>query len=167
MPERQHEVGMKPASLKRQISSGGVIFRRRGGDFEVALISVRGGTNWCLPKGIVDRGETPEVTAVREVREESGLTGRIIDNLGEITYWYYIQGENAKCRKTVHFYLMEYEKGTTSQHDFEVDTAEWFAIGDAIKKISFKGDREILEKARERLRALDTRNEKTSGQAES
>jgi 8-oxo-dGTP diphosphatase len=154
---------MKPASLKRQISSGGVIFRRRGGDFEVALVSVKGGRNWCLPKGLVDRGETPEVTAVREVREESGLSGRIIDRLGDITYWYYIQGENAKCRKTVHFYLMEYVSGSTSQHDFEVDEADWFTIDAAIGRISFKGDREILEKARERLKAPDIRDEKTAG----
>ncbi len=158
---------MKPASLKRQISSGGVIFRRRGDDFEVALISVKGGRNWCLPKGIVDKGETPEVTAVREVREESGLTGKIIDSLGEITYWYYIQGENSKCRKTVHFYLMEYEHGSTSQHDFEVDAAGWFTIGEAMEKISFKGDKEILGKARERLKALNDRDEKTEGQKES
>jgi 8-oxo-dGTP diphosphatase len=158
---------MKPASLKRQISSGGVIFRRRGGDVEVALVSVKGGRNWCLPKGLVDRGETPEITAVREVREESGLSGKIIDRLGDITYWYYIQGENAKCRKTVHFYLMEYESGSTSQHDFEVDEADWFPIDAAIGRISFKGDREILEKARERLKAPDIRDEKTAGKKQS
>jgi 8-oxo-dGTP diphosphatase len=158
---------MKPALLKRQISSGGVIFRRRGDDFEVALVSVKGGRNWCLPKGIVDKGETPEVTAVREVREESGLNGKIIDGLGEISYWYYIQGENTKCRKTVHFFLMEYEGGSTSQHDFEVDAAQWFPLADALKKISFKGDREILEKAREKIKALDYGNEENTGQKES
>jgi 8-oxo-dGTP pyrophosphatase MutT (NUDIX family) len=158
---------MKPASLKRQISSGGVIFRRQGNDFDVALISVKGGRNWCLPKGLVDRGETPEATAVREVREESGLSGRIIDSLGDITYWYYIQGENAKCRKTVHFYLMEYVSGSTSEHDFEVDEAAWVPIDAAIERISFKGDREILEKARKRLLAPDISDEKTAGPQES
>jgi 8-oxo-dGTP pyrophosphatase MutT (NUDIX family) len=104
---------------------------------------------------------------VREVREESGLSGKIIDRLGDITYWYYIQGENAKCRKTVHFYLMEYESGSTSQHDFEVDEADWFPIDAAIGRISFKGDREILEKARERLKAPDIRDEKTAGKKQS
>lgn len=145
---------MKPASLKRRISSGGVIFRKGPGVLEVVLVSVRGGKYWCLPKGIVDKGETPEMTAVREVREESGLSGRIIDKLGEIAYWYYIRGENTKCRKTVHFYLMEYESGNTSQHDSEVDDAVWFPFEMALQKISFSGDRTILEKAGVRLGEL-------------
>lgn len=143
---------MRPASLIRQTSSGGVIYRSAGEGVEVALVSVRGGRFWCLPKGIVDKGETPELTAVREVREESGLSGRIVDKLGDIAYWYYIRGENSKCRKTVYFYLMEYEGGSTSQHDFEVDEAGWFPIEEALQKVSFRGDRTILEKAALKLR---------------
>jgi 8-oxo-dGTP diphosphatase len=147
---------MKPASLKRQISSGGVIYRKTGQNLEVVLVSVKNGRFWCLPKGLVDKGETPEVTAVREVREESGLSGRIVDELGDISYWYYIQGENTKCRKTVHFYLMEYVSGDTKDHDFEVDGAEWFPLETALEKASFKGDRSIIERARERLVKLDS-----------
>jgi 8-oxo-dGTP pyrophosphatase MutT (NUDIX family) len=138
---------VKPASLKRQTSSGGVIYRKTGAGFDVALVSVKGGRYWCLPKGLVDKGETPELTALREVREESGLTGRIIDKLGDITYWYFIQDKNIKCRKTVHFFLMEYVEGDTSDHDLEVDDAEWFPIETALNKISYRGDRGILEKA--------------------
>lgn len=145
---------MKPATLRRQTSSGGVIFRRTEDSAEVALVSVKGGTAWCLPKGLIDRGETPEVTAVREVREESGLTGRIVGALGDITYWYYIRGDNVKCRKTVHFFLLEYVSGNTEEHDFEVDDSRWFPIETAIEKISFKGDRSILERARTQLGAI-------------
>ena len=152
---------MKPASLRNQTSSGGVIFRGTGKDLEVALVSVRGGTVWCLPKGIVDRGETPEMTAVREVREESGLSGRILEGLGDISYWYYIQGENVKCRKTVHFFLMEYQGGNTADHDREVDSAEWFPLETALKMISFRGDRTILERARMKLAGLRGSHEKT------
>ncbi len=146
---------MRPASLKRLTSAGGVIFRKSGDNVEVALVCVRERRFWCLPKGLVDKGETPEATALREVREESGLSGRIIERLGDITYWYYIQGENVKCRKTVHFYLMEYVSGSTSQHDLEVDEAEWFPLGTALQKISFKGDRKILEMAGEKLKGLN------------
>jgi 8-oxo-dGTP diphosphatase len=145
---------MRPASLKRQTSSGGVIYRKAAEGVDVALVSVRGGRFWCLPKGLVDRGETPELTAVREVREEAGLSGKIVDKLGDITYWYYIRGENSKCRKTVHFYLMEYESGNTSQHDFEVDEAGWFPVEEALQKVSFRGDRTILEKALSKLREI-------------
>jgi 8-oxo-dGTP diphosphatase len=131
-----------------------VIYRKEGDAVEVVLVSVKEGRNWCLPKGLMDKGETPEVTAVREVREESGLNGRIVDSLGDITYRYYIQEENIKCRKTVHFYLMEYISGSTAQHDEEVDSAEWFPLDTALQKISYKGDREILEKAKAKLKEL-------------
>jgi 8-oxo-dGTP pyrophosphatase MutT (NUDIX family) len=145
---------IRPAALKKQTSAGGVIFRRSGSGVEIALVSVKGGTVWCLPKGLLDAGETPEVTAVREVREETGLNGRIVDKLGDINYWYYIKGENVKCRKTVSFYLMEYVSGDTAGHDFEVDSAEWLAVDAALEKVSYKGDRSIIEKARTLLKRM-------------
>jgi 8-oxo-dGTP diphosphatase len=145
---------MRPASLIKQISAGGVIYRRTESDLEVALISVRSGQAWCLPKGIVDKGETTEQTAIREVREETGLTGRIVDSLGDINYWYYVKDENIKCRKTVHFYLMEYVSGDTAAHDFEVDDAAWFSLETALEKVTYRGDRTILQKAVEKLRDL-------------
>lgn len=146
---------MKPASLKRQVSSGGVIFRKTDNGVEVVLVSVKGGKLWCLPKGLVDKGETPEITAVREVKEETGLIGNIKDKLGDISYWYYIQDENTKCRKTVHIYLMEYISGNTEDHDFEVDDARWFPIETALNTISYRGDRAILEKAKQKLKEMN------------
>ncbi|MEW6213626.1 MAG: NUDIX hydrolase [Nitrospirota bacterium] len=140
---------MKPTALKRQVSSGGVIFRRHADIIEVALVAVKGGNVWCLPKGLVDKGESPEKTAIREVAEETGLKGRIIEKLGEITYWYYLKEEKAKCRKTVHFFLMEYEGGNISNHDWEVDNVAWFSIDEALDKVSYKSEKEMIEKAKE------------------
>jgi 8-oxo-dGTP diphosphatase len=140
---------MRPGPIKRQVSSGGVIFRKNNSTIEIALIAVKGGKVWCLPKGIIDKGESPETTAVREIAEETGLKGRIVEKLGEITYWYYIKEEEARCRKTVQFFLIEYESGDISKHDFEVDMASWFPIDDALKTASYKGEREIIEKAKE------------------
>jgi len=145
---------MRPASLKKQTSAGGVIYKKNDSSIQIALISVRNGQAWCLPKGIVDKGETTEETAVREVREETGLNGRIIDALGEINYWYFVREENIKCRKKVYFYLMEYVSGDTDDHDFEVDEAGWFPLEIALEKVSYKGDRMVIEKAIEKLRPL-------------
>jgi len=143
---------MRPGPIKRQVSAGGVIFKKNDSSIEIALIAVKGGDVWCLPKGTIDKGESPEMAAVREVSEETGLQGRIIEKLGEINYWYYIKEEEARCRKTVHFFLIEYESGDTSQHDFEVDLASWFPINDALKKANYKGEKEIIAKAREILK---------------
>ncbi|TAL22460.1 MAG: NUDIX hydrolase [Nitrospirae bacterium] len=141
--------------MKNQVSSGGVIFRTNADKTEIALIAVKGGNVLSLPKGIVDKGESPEETAVREVREETGLRGRIKDKIGEISYWYYIKGENARCRKTVHFYLMEYLSGSTKDHDAEVDDAAWFPLDEALGKVSYKGDREIIEKAKGMIKKIE------------
>lgn len=146
---------MRPATIKTQVSSGGVIFRKEGSDAEIALVAVKEGKVWSLPKGIVEKGEEPPETAVREVREETGLSGKIVKKIGDISYWYYIKDDNAKCRKTVHFYLLEYVSGTTSDHNWEVEAAEWVRIGDALNMVSYKGDREIVQKAKEMLSDSD------------
>jgi 8-oxo-dGTP diphosphatase len=142
---------MKPATLKSLTSSGGVIFNRHDDNVDVALIGIKNGGAWCLPKGVINKGEAPENTAIREVSEETGLQGRIIEKLGEITYWFYIKSENAKCKKTVYFYLMEYEGGDFADHDREADCASWFPIDEAINKVYYKGEKEMLKLARGKL----------------
>ena len=142
---------MKPASIKHLHSAGGVIFKKEADTFEVALIAMKNKTVWTLPKGIIDKGEQPEESAVREIKEETGLTGKIIDALGDKSYWFYLKNENAKCRKTVSYFLLQYVAGNIGDYCWEVDEAKWFALDDAIKQVSYKSDREILEKAKEKL----------------
>jgi len=143
---------MKPAAIKTQVSSGGVIYRKaKGNDVEIALVAVKEGRVWSLPKGIVEKGEEDWETALREVREETGLSGKIMDKIGDISYWYYVRDDNTKRRKTVHFYLIEYVSGSTSDHNWEVVAAEWFPIDAALNRLSYKGDREIVGKAKEML----------------
>ncbi|MDO8447152.1 MAG: NUDIX domain-containing protein [Deltaproteobacteria bacterium] len=73
---------------ERQLSSGGVIYRKGDNGIEVALIAVKEGTVWCLPKGLVEEGENIARTAHREVKEETGLDGKIIEKIDHIQYFY-------------------------------------------------------------------------------
>jgi 8-oxo-dGTP diphosphatase len=136
----------RPPAIEKRISSGGVIFRVTGSDTEVALILV-GGRAWCLPKGGIDSGEDAPAAALREVREETGLQGNIIGRLGEISYWYYLKGKKTKVNKSVHFYLIEYQGGSTDDHDHEVDEARWFPVNVAINTLNYKSERDIMRRA--------------------
>jgi len=138
----------KPPVIKRQISSGGVIFRKSGSRIEVALIMSRGKKTWSLPKGLIDKNETPEATALREVREESGLHGEIVEKIGHISYWYSLDEERVKVNKTVHFFLLNYIDGDTRDHDHEVDEARWFAIDEAIERLSYRSEQQMVQKAK-------------------
>ncbi len=129
------------------VSSGGVIYRKVDGEFEVALISK--GRIWCLPKGLIEKGETAEETAVREVREETGLAGEIVQKIGKIHYDF---RKEKHFFKTVHFFLLKFTKGSVDAHDFEVDTAIWVPISDGIIKLTYVNEKKMLRKAIDILR---------------
>lgn len=132
-------------------SAGGVVYRKNGEACEVILIKIKNGTVLTLPKGTVDEGESLPETAVREVREETGVTGAIEEELGNVSYWFYAKGENVKYKKTVHYYLFRYLSGDTSDHDAEVDDAIWINLDQAVNEVIYKTDRGILMKARDIL----------------
>jgi len=133
-----------------RISSGGVVFRSAGATCEVALIRVAraDGQAWTLPKGWVEKGEDLEQTAVREVLEETGLQAKVLRKLGEITYEFYAKPERSRVLKTVHVFLLECLGGDTAEHDDEVEEARWFPFDDAVKVLTHKNERDMLEKAR-------------------
>lgn len=142
---------MKPAAIKYLRSAGGVIFRGSDDQVEVALIATKKKTVWTLPKGIIDKAESAEMAAVREIKEETGLSGEIIDRLGEKSYWFYLKDENAKCKKTVTYFLLKYISGDTANYSWEVDEARWFPIGEASALLAYKSDKDILFGAKEKL----------------
>src|SRR5512142_2355397 len=104
---------MPTTSTQTQVSAGGVAYRKVRNQVKVALISVGEQNRWQLPKGQVDKGESPEQTAVREVREEAGVETELVQPLDKIEYWYYstARGKRIRFRKFVHFYLLRYRSG--------------------------------------------------------
>jgi len=140
-----------------QLSAGGVVCRRNpAGQLEVVLIATQGGERWGLPKGLVEKGESLEETALREVREETGLEAEILERLEPIEYWFWWDEEGQKVRyhKKVYFFLMAYRSGDVAQHDFEVEDVRWFPIDQAIERASYRTEREVLQQVKERRGVL-------------
>ena len=139
-----------------QISAGGIAFRRTDSEPQIAIVSMKPKLRWQLPKGIVDPGESPEVTAVREVREEAGVETKRLGLIETIEYWYRSvrNGQPVRYHKFVHFYLMEYRSGDVSDHDHEVEEARWVSFEEALELLEFKSERDVVEKARAMIEKL-------------
>ena len=129
-------------STEREVSYGGVVVRGN----EVVVIVPRGRRRILgLPKGGAMAGERPEQTAAREVREETGITASVRERLGQVDYTYRRGGR--PIEKTVHFYLCEFEGGDTADHDHEVDDARWIPLADARRRLSYPGERAMIDRA--------------------
>jgi 8-oxo-dGTP pyrophosphatase MutT (NUDIX family) len=116
----------------------------------VALICVGPKHRWQLPKGIVDEGESPEMTAAREVREEAGIDADLVAPIEVIEYWYVgtePTGEKVRYHKYVHFFLLEYLSGDVRDHDREVEDARWVPVADAGAMLAFPSERKVLARA--------------------
>jgi 8-oxo-dGTP pyrophosphatase MutT (NUDIX family) len=143
-------VQVSKVKSKLQISAGGVAFRKQDGRIDVALISVGEENRWQLPKGLVDKGESTEHAAIREVREEAGIDTEIVGRIDKVEYWYFWKenGQRVHYHKFVYFYLLRYKAGDVRDHDHEVNEARWVHIDDAIKMLAFDNEKKIMEKAK-------------------
>ncbi|MGB9608025.1 MAG: NUDIX hydrolase [bacterium] len=147
---------MKQLPVKRAESSGGIVFKKEGDKIYVVLVGVerQGEIVWGLPKGLMEKGEKPEETAQREVREEGGVNGVLVDKVGDISYWFVSKEEGVRYHKIVHFYLFKYTDGSPDNHDWEIKEARWFPIDEAIKVMAYPSEREMMEKAKELIGKL-------------
>ena len=124
----------------------------------VVLVATRGGSVWGLPKGLVEEGEEPLDAATREVREEAGLQGDSVADLGPIEYWYRDSKSKVLYHKFVHYFLLRYSSGDVAEHGWEVIEARWFSFDDALGAISYENERQVLLSARERRSSLPGEN---------
>jgi 8-oxo-dGTP pyrophosphatase MutT (NUDIX family) len=141
----------------REFSAGGVLVRRVRGRSMVAAIRPRGKPEglWALPKGQIDAGESAAETAMREVREETGVSGRLVEKLGDVRYVYSRGGQ--RVFKVVSFFLLRAGRGRIGEIEqemrIEVAEARWLPLAEAPRLLAYGGEREMAAKALERLRS--------------
>ena len=128
-------------------AAGGVVVRGSGDRREVVLAGRESDRTWVFPKGTPDDGETVEQTALREVREETGLDVEIVRPIGQIEYWFAVPGQ--RVHKIVHFFLMRAVGGDVSRHDHEYDAVRWMPIDEAREALSYDTYRDMLDRALE------------------
>ena len=132
----------------RAVSAGGVVLAETRPDAPVALVahrSARGSLQWTLPKGAREEGETVAETALREVREETGLEAELIGPLDTIDYWFVWAPERTRYHKFVHYFLMRFVGGDFSQRDHEMEDAAWFEPDEARRRMAFANERRLLD----------------------
>ncbi len=143
-----------PRSLRRveETSAGGLIVDADVNPPVAALIGRhdrRGRLLWSLPKGHLERGESFEQAAVREVAEETGITGSIVAPLGTIDFWFVAEGR--RIHKTVHHFLLRASAGTLSDADPEVSEVAWVPLEDLTQRLAYADERGLVERVPELL----------------
>jgi 8-oxo-dGTP pyrophosphatase MutT (NUDIX family) len=143
---------------RREYSAGGVVLRRVERGLEVALAERTdrdtAERSVCLPKGLVDPGESPEEAARREVAEETGLRARILERLPEVRYRYVSPVDGALVAKRVQFFAMAWEAGEPHPADGEMDRVFWCPLERAPARLRYPGERRTLEEVLRRASAL-------------
>jgi len=141
--------------VRREFSAGGVLVRRLRGRWMLAAIRPAGRPRglWALPKGQIDAGESGEATALREVAEETGASGRSLGKLGETRYSFSWEGE--RVFKVVSFFLVRYERGRLGEipepFRHEVAEARWLPLDEAPRLLAYEGERRMAARALEVL----------------
>ena len=128
------------------VAAGGVIYRLGELGTEIVLVARRREQLWALPKGTPEPSETIEETALREVREETGLEAAIVDRLGTVRYSF-TSRSGGRVDKTVHHFLLEPIGGSFDDHDDEFDHVDWYNIHEAQRRLTHRNQLHILERA--------------------
>lgn len=126
-----------------------VVDPRRGHAVLIGRLDRRGRLLWSLPKGHVEKGETRQQTALREVAEETGVRAEVLQRLGSIDYWFIAEGR--RIHKTVHHFLLEWCSGELSDEDAEVTEVAWVPIAELPARLAYPDERQLVRRAAEAL----------------
>ena len=152
-PQIKKKSAPKPyAKRVDEVSAGGLVINSAG---DLGLLIGRfdhkdpTGTRllWSLPKGHIEEGETPEVAAIREVAEETGITSEITQSLGVIDFWFMAGGK--RIHKTVHHFLFREVGGTLQAQVSEVDEVAWFPLAEIIEKLAYPDEKKLIARSGE------------------
>ncbi|TSD99271.1 NUDIX hydrolase [Skermania sp. ID1734] len=171
-PRRRGAVGKPPRPRLRTVqetSAGGLVISGLDGPPEALRAALIGRTDrrgrllWSLPKGHIEKGETAEETAMREVAEETGIRGKVLAELGSIDYWFVTEGR--RVHKTVHHYLLRFLGGELSDADVEVTEVAWVPLTELETRLAYADERRLAEKAGQLIArmAFHRRSESTPG----
>lgn len=141
--------------MKFEFSAGGVVYKRENGKTLILVCRHSYHHGWVFPKGLIGdkhENESKEETAVREVKEETGIDAEIEKNIPTVEYFY--QKDKEKVKKTVYYYVMRFLGGDINDHDNEMEEVEWIDYNDVPERLSFASDKKSWEAAR---RAINRR----------
>ncbi|RJQ38418.1 NUDIX domain-containing protein [Candidatus Microgenomates bacterium] len=134
--------------MKFEFSAGGIVYKKEKDELMILVAQHAQHHGWVFPKGLIGdniKGEKKEETAIREVKEETGVNGKILKSLKPVTYWYVFEGE--KIKKTVYYFLMEYISEDASKKDKEMENVEWLPINEVEKRLTYKSDKQVWKEA--------------------
>lgn len=134
-----------------EYSSGGVVYRRAETGYEFVAVQRARHDDWSLPKGHIEKGESKEEAALREVKEETGIEARIVSELQEVVY-FYKRPKQGLTRKSVYYYLMEALTYDLGGPNWEVSESLWVPMSEADDLLSYANDKQTVKQA---LAALD------------
>lgn len=143
--------------MQPEFSAGGIVYKKEINKLLILISQHSGHHGWVFPKGLIGdkdefKGQTKEETALREVEEETGIIGKIIEPLTPVTYWYSM--DKIKRKKTVYYFLMEFIEGDISKHDWEMENVEWLAENEVAKRLTYSSDKKVWKEAQKRLHIL-------------
>jgi 8-oxo-dGTP pyrophosphatase MutT (NUDIX family) len=145
---KSHHARTRYAKRVDEVSAGGLVVDSSGTKgLLIARRDLKDQTRliWSLPKGHIEEGETPEIAAIREVAEETGITSEISRSLGVIDFWFMASGK--RIHKTVHHFLFKEVSGSLTPQVSEVDDVAWVPLEEVVERLAYPDEKKLIARS--------------------